>query len=61
MNRKGIVVVFKKELTTGQIKTLCEKLAPHVDTYFTATDKYKIPLVQEFDDQYGTGPVWYIP
>jgi len=67
MRRYGTVIVFKKGVTKKQAEKALAKLEDSgvvevnewQDPY--TYDTMHTPMVESYDDKYGSGPVWYIP
>jgi len=62
MQRFGTVIVFNEDISPEEIRQRLEKIADIVDPQYTAIDDAtNLPALETFDDQHGSGPVWYCP
>lgn len=57
MERRGCVLVFKKDATKKEIKEALKTIEHVVDLDYWSKD---YDHIETFDDKYG-GPVWYLP
>lgn len=58
MERLGTVLVFKRGVTEDQIRNALVNLTDIVDLDYNCSKDFN---VNSWDDDCGSGPVWYIP
>jgi len=58
MKRVGAVLVFKTGTTKAQAEEVLDTIRKHLDEKYYCAGRTP---VYEYDDNCGSGPVWYIP
>jgi len=63
--RYGTVIVLREGTTKKQADKFMERVRAmseiELGDFYMGEESVRSPSVQEYDDKYGSGPVWYIP